>query len=61
MSKAKFINKRKSYIKLMLQTDSTGDIVVDRRGMVDLQGQSYMAADKVAGWIIEREFNKVEF
>ena len=43
----------------MLQTDSTGDIIVDRKGMVDLGAQQYMAATKVAGWIVERDFEKV--
>lgn len=59
MRKTKFINKRKLHIKLMLQTDSTGDIIVDRKGMVDLGAQQYRAATKVAGWIVERDFEKV--
>jgi len=58
MSKVLFINKRKKYITLTIAVDGTGDIIEDRKGMVDLQGQQYMSANKVAGYIIERDFER---
>lgn len=59
MLTSKFQNKRKQHIKFKLEIDSTGDLVVDRKGMVDLGAQQYMAANKVAEYIILRDFKEV--
>jgi len=58
MSRIVFKNKRKKHILLKLDVDSTGDLIEDRKGMVDLGSQQYMAANKVASYVIERDFRR---
>ena len=58
MLKIIFRNKRKKHILLKLDVDGTGDLICDRKSMVDLGGQQYMAATKVSSYIIERDFRR---
>lgn len=59
MMTSKFQNKRKQHIILKLEVDGAGDLIVDRKGMIDLGEKTYLAANKVSDWVILRDFKRV--